>query len=146
MHCNLYTEIYRPLPIAMVWSPSDARLVKREGSHCIICSEANPRIAQLVRMETKTMAFMTDNHTPMSFTLCIGHPINIWHSNHHAYMSVLRIEWINGNSMTNANNKSHICTFILYVIMSSQSRRQLVWSGAAMSVRWAFPKAFSVAT
>ena len=65
----IHIKIYRPLPIAMVWSPSDSRLVKREGSHCIICSEANPRMAQLVRMEAKTMAFMTDSHTPMSFTL-----------------------------------------------------------------------------
>ena len=53
----------------MSWSPSEVLLVKREGSHCMSCSEEKPRMAQLVRIPTNTMPRITSNQTPMSRAL-----------------------------------------------------------------------------
>ena len=60
-----------PLPRAINWSPSRASLVNSLGSHCMSCSEVNPRMAQLVRIATNTMVCITSNHTPMSLALCV---------------------------------------------------------------------------
>lgn len=66
---TLYMCTYRPLPSAMSWSPSEVLLVKREGSHCMSCSEEKPRMAQLVRIPTNTIPRITSNQTPMSRAL-----------------------------------------------------------------------------
>ena len=53
----------------MSWSPSSELLVKKDGIHCINCSEEKPRMAQLVIMATNTITLITSNHTPMSLDL-----------------------------------------------------------------------------
>ena len=53
----------------MTWSPSVESLAKREGSHCMSCSEEKPRMTQLVRMLTNTIARITSYHTPMLHAL-----------------------------------------------------------------------------
>lgn len=58
-----------PLPSAMTWSPSAESLAKREGSHCMSCSEEKPRMTQLVRMATNTITRITSYHTPMLHAL-----------------------------------------------------------------------------
>ena len=60
---------YRPLPSAIVWSPSLVCLVNIHGSHCMSCSDANPSIIQFVSIETSTITFITWDQTPIFFTL-----------------------------------------------------------------------------
>ena len=58
-----------PLPRAMTWSPPSDSREKKDGIHCMSCSEENPKMAQFVKIDTNTMTLITSYQTPMCLHL-----------------------------------------------------------------------------